>query len=374
MRFKVSSTELLSRLQSISRVIGSKTPLPILDDFLFDLDEEGKLKVTASDVETRLVTSVEIMEWEGSGLFAISAKILLDSLKELPEQPICFEIDDNNLEVIILFQNGKYNFIGMNGEAYPEQKPMNEDADTISIKSQTLISSISRSLFAIGEDELRPVMNGVLFDLQDDGLTFVASDGFKLVRLKNTTVKSEGKASFIMPKKPASLLKNLLGRDDEMVEIKFDENCAKVSCSSFEMVCRLIEGRYPNYNSVIPNDNPFKVVIDRESFLRALKRVSVFSQSNSLVKLHLKDGEMIITAQDIDFSTSAEEKVVCQYDGSELGIGFKATYLIDMLNNISSDSVILALADASRAGLIIPTVNEEDEDLLMLLMPMMLNE
>ena len=374
MRFKVSSTELLSRLQSISRVIGSKTPLPILDDFLFDLDGEGKLKVTASDVETRLVTSVEIMEWEGSGLFAISAKILLDSLKELPEQPICFEIDDNNLEVIILFQNGKYNFIGMNGETYPEQKPMNEDADTISIKSQTLISSISRSLFAIGEDELRPVMNGVLFDLQDDGLTFVASDGFKLVRLKNTTVKSEGKASFIMPKKPASLLKNLLGRDDEMVEIKFDENCAKVSCSSFEMVCRLIEGRYPNYNSVIPNDNPFKVVIDRESFLRALKRVSVFSQSNSLVKLHLKDGEMIITAQDIDFSTSAEEKVVCQYDGSELGIGFKATYLIDMLNNISSDSVILALADASRAGLIIPTVNEEDEDLLMLLMPMMLNE
>ncbi len=374
MRFKVSSTELLSRLQSISRVIGSKTPLPILDDFLFDLDGEGKLKVTASDVETRLVTSVEIMEWEGSGLFAISAKILLDSLKELPEQPICFEIDDNNLEVIILFQNGKYNFIGMNGETYPEQKPMNEDADTISIKSQTLISSISRSLFAIGEDELRPVMNGVLFDLQDDGLTFVASDGFKLVRLKNTTMKSEGKASFIMPKKPASLLKNLLGRDDEMVEIKFDENCAKVSCSSFEMVCRLIEGRYPNYNSVIPNDNPFKVVIDRESFLRALKRVSVFSQSNSLVKLHLKDGEMIITAQDIDFSTSAEEKVVCQYDGSELGIGFKATYLIDMLNNISSDSVILALADASRAGLIIPTVNEEDEDLLMLLMPMMLNE
>lgn len=374
MRFKVSSTELLSRLQSISRVIGSKTPLPILDDFLFDLDGEGKLKVTASDVETRLVTSVEIMEWEGSGLFAISAKILLDSLKELPEQPICFEIDDNNLEVIILFQNGKYNFIGMNGEAYPEQKPMKEDADTISIKSQTLISSISRSLFAIGEDELRPVMNGVLFDLQDDGLTFVASDGFKLVRLKNTTVKSEGKASFIMPKKPASLLKNLLGRDDEMVEIKFDENCAKVSCSSFEMVCRLIEGRYPNYNSVIPNDNPFKVVIDRESFLRALKRVSVFSQSNSLVKLHIKDGEMIITAQDIDFSTSAEEKVVCQYDGSELGIGFKATYLIDMLNNISSDSVILALADASRAGLIIPTVNEEDEDLLMLLMPMMLNE
>lgn len=374
MRFKVSSTELLSRLQSISRVIGSKTPLPILDDFLFDLDGEGKLKVTASDVETRLVTSVEIMEWEGSGLFAISAKILLDSLKELPEQPICFEIDDNNLEVIILFQNGKYNFIGMNGETYPEQKPMNEDADTISIKSQTLISSISRSLFAIGEDELRPVMNGVLFDLQDDGLTFVASDGFKLVRLKNTTIKSEGKASFIMPKKPASLLKNLLGRDDEMVEIKFDENCAKVSCSSFEMVCRLIEGRYPNYNSVIPNDNPFKVVIDRESFLRALKRVSVFSQSNSLVKLHLKDGEMIITAQDIDFSTSAEEKVVCQYDGSELGIGFKATYLIDMLNNISSDSVILALADASRAGLIIPTVNEEDEDLLMLLMPMMLNE
>lgn len=374
MRFKVSSTELLSRLQSISKVIGSKTPLPILDDFLFDLDGEGKLKVTASDVETRLVTSVEIMESEGSGLFAISAKILLDSLKELPEQPISFDINDNNLEVVICFQNGKYNFIGLNGDTYPEQKPMSENADTISIKSQTLISSISRSLFAIGEDELRPVMSGVLFDLQADGLTFVTSDGFKLVRLKNNTITSDRKASFIMPKKPAGLLKNLLSKDDEMVDVKFDENCAKVSCSNFEMVCRLIEGRYPNYNSVIPKDNPFKVVIDRESFLKALKRVSVFSQSNSLVKLHLRGEEMIITAQDIDFSTSAEEKVVCQYDGSELSIGFKATYLIEMLNNIGSDDVILALADASRAGLIIPAVNEEDEDLLMLLMPMMLNE
>lgn len=374
MRFDVSSTALLSRLQSISKVIASKNSLPILDCFLFNL-EGNTLTVTASDSETRLVTSVDVLNAQGTGLFAVSAKILLDPLKELPEQPLTFDINDDNLEIYIHFQNGKYNFIGQKGDTYPQQKPLDENAVAISMDAQTLLSGISRSLFATADDELRPVMNGIFFDFHTDDLTFVASDGHKLVRLRNLSVKSPEKAAFILPKKPANLLRNLLTKEADQVSIRFDDNNAYVACANFEMVCRLIEGRYPNYNSVIPQENPYKVTIDRMSFLNALKRVSVFSNpASSLVKLQLKDSWLKISAQDIDFSTSAEENIVCQFDGTELSIGFKATYLIEILGNINSTEVILELADPSRAGLIVPSENEADEDLLMLLMPMMLND
>ncbi len=373
MRFEVSSTALLSRLQSISKVIVSKNSLPILDCFLFDL-EGNVLTVTAADAETRLVTTVEVMNAKGAGSFAVSAKILLDPLKELPEQPLTFDINDDNLEIFIHFQNGKYNFIGQKGDTYPQQRALSDNAIAISMDAQILLNGISRLLFATGEDELRPVMNGIYFDIHTDDLTFVASDGRKLVRLRSLSVKSAERASFILPKKPANLLRNLLAKEQDQVTIKFDENNAYVVCPNFEMVCRLIEGRYPNYNSVIPQDNPYKVIIDRLSFLNALKRVSVFSnQASSLVKLHLKDNIMTVSAQDIDFSTSAEEHISCQFEGEELSIGFKATYLIEILGNINSDEVVLVLADPSRAGLIVPSENEENEDLLMLLMPMMLN-
>ena len=374
MRFDVSSTALLSRLQAVGKVIASKNTLPILDNFLFQL-EGNVLTVTASDVETRLVTTVEVMNAEGSGLFCVSAKMLLEPLKELPEQPLTFDVNDANLEVFIHFQNGKYNFIGQKGDTYPQQKPLSEQAVEVVIDAQQLLNGISRSLFATADDELRPVMNGIYFDFHTDDLTFVASDGHKLVRLRNLSVKSEERASFILPKKPATLLKNLLAKEDGVVRLQFDDNNAYVHCVNFEMVCRLIEGRYPNYNSVIPKENPFQVTIDRLSLLNALKRVSVFSnQSSSLIKLHLKDNLLTVSAQDIDFSTSAEERIPCAYEGDELSIGFKATYLIDILGNLSSTDVILQLADPSRAGLIFPSENEENEDFLMLLMPMMLND
>lgn len=374
MKFDVSSTALLSRLQAISKVIVNKNSLPILDCFLFDL-EGNLLTITASDAETRMVTSVEVMNAEGSGLFAVSAKILLDPLKELPEQPLTFDINDDNLEIFIHFQNGKYNFIGQKGDTYPQQKPLGDTAVSLTLESSKLLNGISRSLFATAEDELRPVMNGIYFDILPDSLTFVASDGHKLVRLRNLAIKSPERASFILPKKPANLLKNILAKDSDMVIIKFDGNNVYVACNNFEMVCRLIEGRYPNYNSVIPKENPYKVTIDRVSFLNALKRVSIFSNpASSLVKLHLSDGKMLVSAQDIDFSYAAEELVACQYEGAELSIGFKATYLIEILGNISSDEVIFELADPSRAGVLVPSENEEDEDLLMLLMPMMLND
>ncbi len=374
MRFDVSSTALLTRLQSISKVIASKNSLPILDSFLFQLDG-NKLTITASDAETRLVTSVEVMNGQGNGCFAVSAKILLDPLKELPEQPLTFIINDENLEIFIHFQNGKYNFIGQKGDTYPLQKPLNENVVSIDLDAQILLNGISRSLFATADDELRPVMNGIYFDIHTDDLTFVASDGHKLVRLCNYAVQSPGRASFILPKKSANLLKGLLAKEEGQIQIQFDDNNVYVRCTNFEMISRLIEGRYPNYNSVIPQENPFKVTIDRISFMNALKRVSLFSNpAISLVKLHLKENTMIVSAQDIDFSTSAEEKVLCSFEGTELKIGFKATYLIEILANINSEEVVLELADPSRAGVIVPSENEENEELLMLLMPMMLND
>ena len=374
MRFDVSSTALLSRLQSISKVIASKNSLPILDSFLFQL-EENTLTITASDAETRLVTSVEVMNAQGNGLFAVSAKILIDPLKELPEQPLTFVINDENLEIFIHFQNGKYNFIGQKGDTYPSQKPLNDNVFSINLDAQILLNGISRSLFATADDELRPVMNGIYFDIHTEDLTFVASDGHKLVRLCNYAVKSTGRASFILPKKSANLLKGLLAKEEGQIQIQFDDNNVYVRCANFEMISRLIEGRYPNYNSVIPQENPFKVTVDRIAIMNALKRVSLFSNpAISLVKLHLKENTLIISAQDIDFSTSAEEMVMCNYEGTELKIGFKATYLIEILNNMNSEEVVLELADPSRAGVIVPSENGEDENLLMLLMPMMLND
>ena len=374
MRFDVSSTALLSRLQSISKVIASKNSLPILDSFLFNL-EGNKLTITASDAETRLVTSVDVMNAQGSGLFAVSAKILLDPLKELPEQPLTFDINDDNLEIFIHFQNGKYNFIGQKGDTYPQQKPLNENAISIMMDAQMLLNGISRSLFATADDELRPVMNGIYFDITTEDITMVASDGHKLVRCKTLAAKGNERAAFILPKKPATLLKNLLPKEQGMVTIEFDERNAVFMLESYRMVCRLIEGRYPNYNSVIPQNNPHKLTVDRQQLMGALRRVSIFSsQASSLIKLRMQENQIVISAQDIDFSTSAEETQVCQYAGAAMSIGFKSTFLIDILNNISADEVIIELADPSRAGVIIPVEQEENEDLLMLLMPMMLND
>ena len=374
MKFNVSSSALLSALQSASKVIASKNTLPILDSFLFNL-EDGKLTITASDVETRLVTSLDIAGHGGTGLFAIDAKRLLDPLKELPEQPLSFDINDDNMAVNVEYENGKFSIPGQKGDTYPQQKPLKDSAFSVTLESQILLNGINRALFATADDELRPVMNGIYFDIQPEFLIFVASDGHKLVRLRNLSVKSSERASFILPKKPANLLKNLLPKSADIITVTFDENNAYVKTPSFEMVCRLIEGRYPNYDAVVPTDNPNHVTIDRVSFLAALKRISSFSsQASGLAKVQVAENEMIVSAQDIDFSTSGEEKIVCQYSSVPVSIGFKASYLIDILANISSVNVVLQLADPSRAGVLVPSENEENEDLLMLLMPMMLND
>jgi DNA polymerase-3 subunit beta len=374
MKFVVSSATLLSHLQAISRVINSKNTLPILDCFLLELDG-NVLTITAADNETRLETKVEVNSSEGAGSLAVNSKNLLDSLRELPDQPLTFDVNDETLEVFIYYHNGKYNFVGLKGDEYPKPKELKDSAIVLNIPAETLFNGINRTVFATADDELRPVMNGIYFDITADDLTFVASDGHKLVRVIHKDVKGDGRSSFILPKKPANLLRTLLPKESGTVELKFDENNAYITMSNFVMICRFVEGRYPNYNSVIPQNNPNHVTLDRLALLNALKRVSVFSNpASSLVKLQLSEDKIVVSAQDIDFLTSAEEVIPCQYNGSVMNIGFKAVFLIDMLNNIPSADVKIELSDPSRAGIILPAENEENEDMLTLLMPMMLND
>lgn len=374
MKFIVSSTKLSSHLQGISRVISNKSTLPILDSFLFNLSG-NTLTVTASDLETTLITSLELDQAEGEGAFAISAKILLDTLREFPEQPLSFDINDDNLSMVIKSDTGSYNFIGQNGDEYPRVPELSSDANSLSIPVETITTGITKSIFATADDELRPVMNGIYFDITTDDVTMVATDAHKLVRFKTSAIKGTANAAFILAKKPATLLKNILPKESGEVQIQFDDKNAVFTLSNYKMVCRQVEGRFPNYNGVIPQNNPYKLIIDRLAFMNALKRVSLFSnQASNLIKLQLTANEMHVSAQDIDFSISAEEKISCQYSGDPMSIGFKSTFLIDILSNINSGDVVLELADPSRAGLILPFENEENEDLLMLLMPMLLND
>ncbi|MDR2087712.1 MAG: DNA polymerase III subunit beta [Dysgonamonadaceae bacterium] len=374
MKFVVSSSLLLSHLQTVGRVIASKNAIPILDCFLFEL-EGNRLIITGADSETRMVTSIEVADVAGSGIFAIPSRNLLDSLKELPEQPVNFEINDVNLDVIIHYENGRYNFVAQKGDEYPQAKPLSEDAFKLHIAAADLLAGINSTLYATGEDDLRPVVNGILFDIKEENITFVGSDGHKLVRFINLDVKGNEAAAFILPKKPANLLKTILPREEGEAVIGFDTNNAYITIGHFNVVCRLIEGTYPNYNAVIPKENPYRLTIDRVQFLNALRRVTVFSSSaNSLIKLTISDNSIFISAQDIDFATYAEETVACVYEGESMNIGFKGLYLIEILSNISSEEVALELADPTRPGLVLPVENEEGEDLLTLLMPVMLND
>ncbi len=374
MRFVVSSTELLRHLNAISRVISSKNTLPILDNFLLKL-EEKTLWITASDLETTLTTKIELENSAEDGLIAIQAKIMLDTLKEFPEQPLTFNIDSESFAVEILSANGKFSIVGHNGEDFPVLPKLAENHNEISLPHDLLLSGINKTLFATADDELRPVMNGIFIELSPEEIAFVASDAHKLVRYKRSDVKYTDVASFILPKKPASLLKNLLPREDSDVKLEFDEKNAFFTLNGFKMVCRLVEGKYPAYNSVIPLNNPNELVIDRVEFYTTLKRVSVFAnQASNLVRLKLTPSELIVSAQDIDFAISGVETIKCEYDGQPMEIGFKSTFLVEILSNLSSGDVKMKLSDPSRAGLLLPAEKEQEyEDVLMLLMPMMIN-
>ena len=375
MKFVVSSTELLSRLQSISRVISSKNTLPILDNFLFDLSG-NTLTIMASDLESSMRTKISLDNVDGSGKVAIEAKRLTDILKEFPEQPLIFEINQETLGVDIISDNGKFSIVGVNGDEYPEMLKLNEEsAVTANIPGAILLKGINKTFFATGDDELRPVMSCIFIQFNENGATFVASDTHKLVKYTNSSVNTGSQASFILPKKPANMLKSVLGKGEQEIKLQFDDKNAYFQLSEYEMICRLQEGQYPNYEAVIPTNNPNRLTISRADFATVLKRVSVFSSSSNLIKLDIKADQVTVTAQDIDFSISAYEKINAQYEGEDMLIGFKSAFLVDILNAMNTENVVLQMSDPSRAGVIVPLEKEsEEEDELMLLMPMMIND
>ncbi|HEY5469939.1 MAG TPA: DNA polymerase III subunit beta [Bacteroidales bacterium] len=375
MKFVVSSSELLGHLQAINRVISSKNTLPILDNFLFNLTKND-LEITASDLESTLITRMKLENTDGVGTIALPARILLDTLKEFSAQPLTFDINIETMALVISSENGKFNVVGHNGIDFPALPSIKADKKfSFEINADVMLAGITRTLFATADDELRPVMGGIFIEASTDKITFVASDAHKLVRYQRTDAHADGNASFILPKKPASLLKNILPREVGPVTVEFDDKNAFFILSDYKVVCRLVEGNYPNYNSVIPKNNPRKITIDRLEFYNILKRVSVFSnQASNLVKLQLKGNQIVVSAQDIDFSISAYERIKCQYEGEEIEIGFKSVFLLEILATIASQDVMMELADPTRAGLFLPAITEnESEDLLMLLMPMMIN-
>ena len=375
MKFVVSSTELLSHLSAISKVINSKNTLPILDNYLFLL-EDNRLTVTASDLESTLITSLELENTSGTGTIAVPAKRMNDTLKEFPEQPLTFQIDPETFQIDIFSQNGKFSIVGQNGEDFPQQPILNEGfASTINVNHGVLLSGINKTLFATADDELRPVMNGIFIELTTEDMKFVASDAHKLVRYKRFDAKADKDASFILPKKPAAILKSLLPKEDFDVKLEFDDKNAFFTLSNYKLICRLVEGNYPSYNSVIPQNNPNKLVIDRVEFYNTVRRVSVFSnQASNLVRLKLTENQLVVSAQDVDFAISAVERLNCQYEGEDMEIGFKSTFLQEILSNLSVTDVKVELSDPTRAGLLLPAENEnEEENVLMLLMPMMIN-
>ncbi|EFA44777.1 DNA polymerase III, beta subunit [Hallella bergensis DSM 17361] len=374
MRFTLSSTALNSRLQTLSKVINNKNSLPILESFLMQV-HNGQLTITASDNENMMQASLALDNFDTDGVFAIPSHTILDAVKELPEQPLTFEVNPDTYEVTVGYQNGQYQFAAQNADDYPRNEPLSGDVHVITIDAEMLCNSLSRTLFATDNNEIRPVMNGVYFDLTPDCLSFVASDGHKLVRCRNYSIKSDIPASLIMPKKPATLLKNTLAKEHGDVVIKFNDQSAEVKYSEGLLICRLIEGVFPNYNAAIPTDNPNEVNIDRKVLLSAIRRVLPFaSMSSQLVRFRLNTGSLEVSSEDLDFATRAKEELVCEYNGQPMQIGFRGDFLMEILNSLDTDEIKIQLGDPSRAGVVIPATQLENEDLLMLIMPLLLND
>ncbi|MDE6452189.1 MAG: DNA polymerase III subunit beta [Odoribacter sp.] len=373
MKFVVSSSTLLTRLQAVSKVIGGKPVQPILDNILL-VAAGGMLYATASDKETTMEAKIALDSLEEEGKITIPAKILLDILKEFPEQPLTFEINTATNEVKIISEKGEFSVPGENAEDYPVQAALNENTNELTTQCGLLLDGIVKTIFATANDELRPVMNCILMEMNEDNFTFVASDAHKLVRYKRFDAKSEnGQFSLILPKKPALMLKNILPKDDSELKLSFNEKMACFVFGDYKMTSTLVEGRFPNYNSVIPQNNPKKIIIEKKELYNSLRRVSVMAnQASNLVKFDVAAGNIVISAQDSDYSMSGHETLTCQYDGESIAIGFKSPFVLEILSNIASDSVVLELSDPTRPGLFLPFENDDqDEDLLMLLMPMM---
>ncbi|TGV01653.1 DNA polymerase III subunit beta [Flavivirga abyssicola] len=371
MKFIVSSTYLLKQLQVLGGVINSSNTLPILDNFLFEL-EHTKLTVSASDLETTMSSSLDV-ESDSEGSVAIPARLLLDTLKTFPEQPLTFVVEDNNT-IEISSNHGKYALAYADGNEFPKAVALEDPSKTV-VTGDILATAISKTIFAAGNDDLRPVMSGVFFQFSTEGLTFVATDAHKLVKYTREDIKANQVAEFIMPKKPLNLLKGILAAKEEDVTIEYNESNAKFTFENSELICRLIDGKYPNYEAVIPKENPNKLVIDRTQFLNSVRRVSIFSNKTThQIRLKIAGAELNISAEDIDYSNKAEERLTCDYQGDDMQIGFNSRFLTEMLNNLGSDEVQLEMSMPNRAGILTPIDGlDEGEQITMLVMPVMLN-
>ena len=371
MKFIVSSSQLLKQLQHIAGVINANTVLPILEDFLFEV-ENNKLTVVATDLETVMRIQLNV-EAKDKGRVCVPAKILLDSLKNIADQPLTFSID-KNFAVEITSDNGKYKVMGENPDNFPKE-PSADETTAFTMTSSALLTSINKTLFAVSNDDLRPAMTGVYFELDKKGLTAVATDAHRLVKYKRKEVSCPKADNFIVPRKPLNLLKSALPDNDDELKISYNGNHLFVDHGTTQMVCRLIDARFPDYKVVIPADNPYKMVVARPDFQSALRRVSIFSnKSTNQVALSITGSELQLTAQDVDFSFEGNERMKCQYDGEDMQIAFNARFLIEMLSATDSDEVRMELSTPTKAGIIKPTDQEENEELLMLVMPLMLNQ
>lgn len=373
MKFTVSSSALLSLLATTGKVINSKNTLPILDYFLMEL-KGNELKVTTSDLETTLVGTINVDNVEKEGTVAAPAKLMLDVLKECSEMPLTLEVNEENWEIRIAWNSGHSSVPGANPVSYPQTHELSAEKTEVSLDVDVLVNGINKTIFATADDELRPVMNGVYFNLDENELTCVATDAHKLV--KHTVECACGvKAAFILPKKPANLLKNILLKEEGEVKMTFDQKNVVFELSNSTLVCRLIEGAYPNYNVVIPQANPNKLLVDRVGLLNAIKRVAVCSNpTTNLIRLDISNNKVVLAAQDVNFSISANESLSCSYEGAPITIGFKSTFLVEILTNLETPTILVELADSTRAGVYKPVYDDvQNSSTLMLLMPMMIN-
>ena len=371
MKFIVSSSALLKQLQSINGVVTSNPVVPILENFLFEI-ENGKLTITASDLETSMMTELPV-EARESGRIAAPARILLDTLKNLPDQPVTFTLDEETYGIEIASANGRYKLAGENATDFP-RVPVVKGSAPVEMPSSSLQRAINKTIFAVSTDELRPAMTGILVQLADSQVTFVATDGHRLLRYRRADVGAGQTANLIIPRKAFNLLKGALPSEATPVRMEFNQSNAFFAFNQMRLVCRLIDERYPDYENVIPVSNPNKLIIDRAQLLNSVKRIAIYSNKTThQVRLRLAGSEITISAEDLDFSNEANEKLPCQYDGEDMEIGFNARFLIEMLSNIDSEEITLELSTPNRAGLLMPTLAEENESILMLVMPVMLN-
>ncbi|KAF5068275.1 Beta sliding clamp [anaerobic digester metagenome] len=372
MRFIVSSQSLLKSLQSISGVLNSSNTLPILDDFLFELNG-STLKITASDLETTMTVTVETNMADDEGSVAIPAKILLELLKTYGETPMTFTVD-NALGIEIAADEAKFRIAGHNADEFP-RAPRMESVSALDLPADLLLTAINKTIFATGNDDLRPAMSGVYCDLSTDSVIFVATDAHKLVRYKRSDVSAEGNSTFIMPKKPLNQLKGILPSDTTPVSIEYNDTNARFTFKNIDLVCRLIEGRYPNYEAVIPSDNPNTLIADRLSLITTLRRASFFAnKSTNQIRLTITGQELFVDAEDIDFAHESRQRLSCNYSGEDMEIGFNSRFLVEMLTNLNTENIRLEMSAPNRAGILRPVEGENPaEDILMLVMPVMLN-